>query len=182
MIDRTVSHGEAFPLGRTHRASSGPGDIVKTLLGLPWRDAASALAVMGIGAFGVIEALGYRLGELRNIGPGAFPLGVGVLLLACGVLIVAEGRMAAPGAAEDPAASRAPLRVILLVCGGLLSFVLLMPRFGAVPGIVACVVISAHADGSLRLWQVLLLAAGMAAFCAFVFAGLLNLPLELLTW
>lgn len=154
---------------------------MRTVLGMPWRDAASAAAILAIGTFAVIESLGYRLGELRNIGPGAFPLGIGVLLIVCAAVIVVEGRLNVHRAREEDEGG-AQIRALVMICAALLSFVFLMPRFGAVPGIIACVGLSAYADGSLRFWQAALLGAAMAGFCAVVFTILLNLPLDLVKW
>ena len=153
----------------------------RELLKLSWRDAVSALAILGLGLFAIVEALGYRLGELRNIGPGAFPLIVGALLVLSGFLIIAEGlgRLNADEANSEGSAS---LRVLAFVCAALFAFAYMMPRFGTVPAIVVCVVLAAQADGSLRMWQVLALATGMAAFCTIVFVTLLNLPLDLIKW
>ncbi len=153
----------------------------KRLFGMAWRDAMSALAVFCLGAFAIVEGVSYRLGELRNIGPGTFPVIVGTLLVLSGLLIVAEG-LAGSNHKDMPEAEAAPVRVLVFVCAALLAFAFLMPRFGTVPAIVACVILAANADGSLRLWQVVALAFGMAAFCTVVFVYLLNLPLELWTW
>lgn len=147
------------------------------------RDALAAVAVIALGVFGIVEALGYRLGELRNIGPGTFPLIVSALIVASGVLIGAESLAPPPPAeTDDPANDPPRYRVLLFVTAGLLSFAVLTPIAGAVPGIVACVFLTAYADGSLSLWRIALLAAAVAAFCAVVFVQLLNLPLNLVEW
>lgn len=154
----------------------------RELLKLSWRNAVSALAILGLGLFAIVEALGYRLGELRNIGPGAFPLIVGALLVLSGFLIFAEGLGRLNADEEANSEDAASLRVLAFVCAALFAFAYMMPKFGTIPAIMVCVVLAAQADGSLRLWQVLLLAAGMAAFCTVVFVTLLNLPLDLIKW
>ena len=152
------------------------------LTGINRRDALAAVAVVGLGLFGITEALGYRLGEMRNIGPGAFPLIVSVLILIAGVLIGFESIFKRHHDGEYPAPYAPNYRVLLFVMASLLSFAAVTPMFGAVPGIVVCVFLSAQADGSLRLWQTAILAALIAGFCALVFVVLLNLPLELFVW
>lgn len=154
---------------------------MRRLAQLSGRDLLAAAAVLALGIFGMVEAMDYRLGELRNIGPGAFPLAVSTLLVVSGLLIAAEGTVAIR-ADRDQSAETAPVRVVIFIAAGLLAFAFLMPRFGLLPAIAACVGLSAFADGSLRLWQVALLAAAVAAFCAVVFVVLLNLPLDLVTW
>ena len=153
----------------------------RAFLKLSWRDSVSALVIFGLGLFAVMEALSYRLGELRNIGPGTFPLIVGTLLILSGLLIIAEGS-GRPNSHEVNPEGGATLRVLAFVSAALFAFALLMPRFGAVPAIMICVFLAAQADGSLRPLQILVLAAGMAAFCALLFATVLNLPLDLFKW
>ena len=145
------------------------------------QDSVAALAVIALGAYGTVESLGYPLGGLRNIGPGAFPLIVSVLLVLSGALILAEG-VAALGRERDAPPELAAFRVMIFIVAGLLAFALLIPRFGLAPAIAACVALSALADGNLKAWQVAVLAATIACFCAVVFVVLLNLPLDLVTW
>ncbi len=146
------------------------------------RDVAVAAAVIAFGAFGIAESLSYRLGELRNIGPGAFPFIVSALIVLSGILIAAEG-LFQNGPEGDEIPEGAPnWRVLIFITTALLSFAAITPEFGVVPGIVVCVFIAAQADGSLRLWQTGLLAVLIAGFCAVVFVVLLKLPLELVDW
>ncbi len=151
------------------------------LVSVRTKDAIAAAAVAALGVFGMIEATSYRMGELRNIGPGTFPLIVSAMILAAGILIGLESL--APVADEDEGVQDRPnWRALLFVTTGLLSFTLIAPLFGAVPGIFACVYLAAWADGTLSFWRVGILAAGISAFCAFVFVHLLNLPLDLVEW
>lgn len=144
-------------------------------------DALAAAAVLALGVFGIVESLGYRLGAMRNIGPGVFPLIVSAGLVISGLLILIEALAVRPGA-EDADMSGAAPRVLIFVTAALLAFAVLMPPAGLVPAIVVAVGLSALADGSLRLWQVAALAAGVAGFCALVFVYFLNLPLDLVRW
>jgi len=139
-----------------------------------WRRIVSALGIVALGGFGAYEALGDSLGALRNIGPGAFPLIVSVLLMASGLIILFED--AAPGG------KGASWRVLAFVIASLLSFALLTPIIGSMPAIATSVFLAAYADGSLKIWQVAALAVLVAVFCAIVFVGLLNLPLPLFKW
>ncbi|MBE9640144.1 tripartite tricarboxylate transporter TctB family protein [Salipiger mangrovisoli] len=152
------------------------------LAAIDWRDASVAVAVMALGLTGVVLASRYSLGEMRNIGPGAFPMIVSVLILLAGGLIAIESVVMRREEGDDLSAEPVPYRVLLFVTAGLLAFALLTPVAGAVPGILACILLAAMADGSLRLWQVAVLAALVAGFCALVFVVLLKLPMTLVTW
>ncbi len=154
--------------------------MFRKLAAINRRDAWTAVAVVALGLAGVVMALDYRLGELRNIGPGAFPLIVSLLIVLSGMLIAMEGL--APEREEVIDDGPPPYRVLIFVTAGLLAFTVVTPMAGAVPGILACVILASLADGSLRVWQVGALAALVAGFCALVFVVLLKLPLELVTW
>ncbi|MCT4373037.1 tripartite tricarboxylate transporter TctB family protein [Yangia mangrovi] len=152
------------------------------LAAIDWRDASVAVAVLALGLTGVVLSSRYSLGEMRNIGPGAFPMIVSVLIVLTGLLIAIESVVARHEEGDDLRGEPVPFRVLLFVTAGLLAFVALTPLAGAVPGILACVFLASMADGSLRLWQVALLAALVAGFCALVFVVLLKLPMTLVTW
>ncbi|NQV98312.1 MAG: tripartite tricarboxylate transporter TctB family protein [Rhodospirillales bacterium] len=147
--------------------------------GVAWPDWVAAGAMIGLGAFGVAESLQYGLGVLRNIGPGTFPLIVSTFIFAAGWLILVEGVMAT---APSVQIKWAPPRVLLFILAGLLSFAFLAQRFGLVPGIFGCVILSCMAEGRLKWWQVLAIAAVLSGFSAFVFVEILSLPLRLVRW
>lgn len=152
------------------------------LAAIDWRDASAAVAVMALGLTGVVLSSNYHLGEMRNIGPGAFPMIVSALIVLSGILIAVESLAARHEEGDDLRSEPVPHRVLLFVTSGLLAFAALTPLAGAVPGILACVCLAAMADGSLRLWQVAALAALVAGFCALVFVVLLKLPMTLVAW
>lgn len=157
---------------------SGGGRLGK-ILEIDLRDGLAALFVLLIGAFGIADALTHNFGTMRNIGPGAFPLIVSILILASGIWILVES-WRAQGDVEASGGSSP--RVIAFVVAGMLAFALLAQQFGIGPGIFACVVLSAMAEGKLKWWQMLLLATVLTGFCALVFITFLNLPLRLISF
>lgn len=130
------------------------------------------LAVAGLGSFAVWEASGYPIGELTRMGPGYFPLVLGVILVVLGLGIVWEGRRLET---ERP---KPRLRAVCAVSSGMLAFGLLADRAGVVPATVALVLIASLADRRPRLVTTLAVALALAAFGYVVFIRALGLPMR----
>lgn len=142
-------------------------------------DIVASISVICIGAFGISDAMTHDFGVLRNIGPGAFPLIVSLMIIIAGLLILIEaGLGSSPVGVQE---GNSP-RVLIFIITGLLAFSLLSQRFGILPGIFACVTLTSLAENKLKPWQVALLSLFLTAFCALVFIYFLKLPLRLVKW
>lgn len=137
------------------------------------------LILLGMGA--VYAGMAYRLGTLSHMGPGFFPVTVGVLLIAVGILIMLASK--SPDAAEAAAVRRSlEWRAWALICIGIVAFVVLGRYGGLMPASFAIVFISALGDRDNTWISALILAVAMAAVTAVVFYWLLQLQLPLFTW
>lgn len=143
------------------------------------RDSLAALCVVSIGFVGIWDATTHNFGVMKNIGPGAFPLIVSIMIVCSGALIFTEGKWGKT--AEDPPAGNSP-RVIIFVAAGMLSFGFLAQRWGIMPGIIACVTLCSLAENDLKIWQIVTLSLALTGFCALIFIYFLHLPLRLLSW
>lgn len=137
-------------------------------------DAVGGGLMIGLGAAASVISLGYPMGNLARIGPGAFPLALGVILmlLGAGIILGALGR--------SGALPRPNWRAGATVLAALVAFAVLIDRFGLVPATIACVLVARLADGRFRLGPVLVLAAILAALCWGIFVLGLNLPIPVL--
>lgn len=107
------------------------------------------------------------IGTLANIGPGAFPLALGVLLAVCGSLTMLKGWHEA---ARMP---RIELRALSAVLGSGVAFVLLLPLFGLLPATAVAAFVCTQAVTGTRVRQSVIFAV-----CACLFAcALFWLPL-----
>lgn len=133
--------------------------------------------VAGLGA--VAEAFRYDLGSLRRMGPGFFPLALGVILAVTGALIILGGRRA-PGGGR-PAGERAATewRGWLCICAGLVAFIVVGTYRGLLPATFAAVLVSAFGDRKNSAAAALALALAMTLVCFVVFAWLLQVQLPL---
>lgn len=134
-------------------------------------------ALIGLGA--IAESATYGLGTLAAIGPGAFPLAMGVILVACGIGIGLSEATAADAHDHDRVdLSRPEWRGWACIIGGMLAFLLLARTAGLFPATFACVFLAAMGDRTSTLRGACLLAALIAAFgCALFYYGLhIQLP------
>lgn len=115
----------------------------------------------------------YELGSLDEMGPGLFPLYLGVImcLLGLGIVGTALGR--------SPQVRTINLRPMFAVVLSVLAFAFAIERFGAVVAIVALVFISAWPESKLTLRRKAILAAALVliAFVVFKFGLSMNFSL-----
>jgi hypothetical protein len=135
------------------------------------RDIIGGLLLMGIGLFFLMGALGMRIGEARSMGPGYFPMVLGIAGMILGAIIIIPALMR-PGVL--PGVNWRPFFAVMMA---ILVFALVMPRAGLLPAVLATVVVASFGDPRSRLWQTVLLAAGLAAATWVIFIHGLGLPL-----
>ncbi|KMK65145.1 tripartite tricarboxylate transporter TctB family protein [Puniceibacterium sp. IMCC21224] len=134
-----------------------------------------ALIVMG-GAYAAHTLATLPIGTLRQMGPGMFPMGLGLLLAGLGVGV------AVPALARDVPMPTVPHRSLWMCIGTVIAFALIIPRFGLIPAVVASTIIAALAIRSSR-WQVILpMAVLMVPLSWFVFVFLLQIDIPLAQW
>lgn len=81
-----------------------------------WRDLIAGAMFAAIGAGVVIIALGYRLGSAARMGPGFFPIMLGVLLVVLGIAIAAISFRSSPEGEPAPHSFKGMLVVVGAVC------------------------------------------------------------------
>ena len=146
------------------------------------RDLAGGALVAALGLGVAAVAHGYRLGTLRRMGPGYFPLLLGAILIVTGGLIALGGmRRASPHAASRPAGS-ADWRGAAAVVAGLVAFAVLGRWGGLLPASFACVFLSALGDRRNRPAVAAALALAMTLVAVVVFHLVLRVQLPLLRW
>jgi hypothetical protein len=138
-------------------------------------------AIIGI-AFAV-GATNYNIGTGARMGPGYFPLGLGVILAVLGIIIMLKGALGKAGAKMGKVAIR-PLVCIIganvifgLLLGGLPSIGL--PAMGLIVAIYGLTLVASLADAQFRLKSVLVLATVLAIMSYGAFVKLLNLQFQI---
>jgi hypothetical protein len=129
---------------------------------------------LAFAAVAVLAARGYAMGSAGRMGPGYFPMALGIVLGLLGLIII--GRTFAAG---DERVGALQLRPLLVIVVAVCLFGLLIERLGLIVALVAVVVVSALASREYRPVEVAALAATLAAFSVGVFVYALRLPLTL---
>ena len=119
----------------------------------------AVLFVLGAGF--VWGAAGYGFGSPSAVGPGYFPAVLGAIAMVLALVIAwsSRGRIGAP----------VEWRALIFITGGIVSFIVVLPRLGFVPAAFACTLVSALASREMKLIQAVVLASGVALIAWIVF-------------
>ncbi len=139
---------------------------------------AGALMVL-VGLASVGGGLRLHIGTLMHMGPGFFPVAVGVVLTLVGIAIALTGmRDGGPAIA----AIQPDWRGWGCIVASMVAFIVLAAYGGLVPATFAVVFIAALGDRKNNLRQSLWLSLGMIAVSVIVFRWGLKLQLPLFGW
>lgn len=137
-------------------------------------DALGPLAVMVVGvAFAAGSWHGLDLGTMRRLGPGALPLGLGMILALLGAIALVQGFL--HRAEQVP---RPDLHALAAVGVAIATFAGLTERLGLLPAVFGSVIAMTTVIGDLPWSGRLVLAVGVAAGVWVVFLLGLRLPIR----
>lgn len=139
--------------------------------------AGALMVVIGLGA--VFIGCGYQTGNLRDMGPGFFPVAVGAIMAAIGVLIALSERRVPDEEGKTP---KPEWRGWICIALGIVAFVLIGRFGGLLPATFAIVFISALGDRNNTFKSALLLALSMSVVSVTVFWYALQLQFPLFAW
>lgn len=136
----------------------------------------AALVVFALGAFMTVQGLGYSIGSINRMGPGFFPVAVGIIMMLLAVGIMLEVRYSLTPAPDFP------LRPLTAISAGLIAFGVSIEPLGLVPATFILVLVSAFGDTSMTLLRAAISAAAIAALGYVVFVLGFRLPLDPFWW
>lgn len=134
-----------------------------------------------LGVAALTRGMAYQVGTINRMGPGMFPAAVGGLLALTGITIFFV-RDEAPDLHNPHGSAGFQWRAWLLICLGLVAFIVLGQHGGLVPATFALVFISALADRDNTIVDALLLALAMVVICVIIFWWLLQVQFPLFRW
>src|SRR4249919_3466886 len=161
-------------------ARSFAAELVRNLVRK--RDFYAGGLVILLGLVMALKGPTYRLGTLMHMGPGFLPTALGVILIFLGILIAGTALGVPPGEDENILPPHPEWLGWACILAGPLCFILFGSYFGLMPGIFACVFVSAMGDRAATLKTSLLLATFVTIFGVGLFSYLLQVPMPLLTW
>lgn len=139
------------------------------------KDFWSGLIYIGLGTAAIVIARDYSMGTAVKMGPAYFPTLLGSLLVLIGIISVIRSFVVT----GTPIGAFA-FKGLAFVIGSTLLFGALVRGAGLIVALPLLVIVSAYASVSFRWPRTLIMAAGLAAFCALVFVKGLGIPLPLI--
>lgn len=135
-----------------------------------------------LGAAVTLDSMTYTLGTLTHMGPGMFPLMLGITLTFVGVLILGAA-IATPLSEDERILPEKPEWFAWgCILAGPVLFIILGEFFGLVPATFACVFVPALGDRTATLKGSAILAAGVTFFGVLLFSYVLKIPFPLFRW
>lgn len=134
--------------------------------------------LLGLGA--AFQGMSYKVGSLSRMGPGFFPLALGVLLALMGVAIFAGAKSAEPKIKEEPLPPE--WRAWFLIVLSLVAFIVLGIYGGLVPATFSVVFISAMADRENTVKGAMLMSLSLTVVGILVFWWALDMQFPLFRW
>lgn len=124
----------------------------------------------------MVGSLGYELGTPLRMGPGYFPLLVGVILSALGVAIVGKGLVAG----EVISFGAVPWRAVGVIVVAVVFFGYSVRGLGFVPTAAVTALLTALASRRMRLLTAVAVAAGLTVAATLIF--IVGLQLRIPLW
>ena len=146
------------------------------------RDFYAGMLMTVLGAAITLDSLTYTLGSLTHMGPGMFPLMLGITLTFIGLLILGTA-VATPLSDDERILPEKPEWYAWgCILAGPILFIILGEYFGLVPATFACVFVPALGDRTATWKASAVLAAGVTFFGVLLFSYVLKIPFPLLRW
>ena len=136
----------------------------------------SGLFFAAVGLFAAIHATDYTIGRVTRMGPGFFPLILGIILVALGLTNLVRSI----AWAKPDSLPRLALKPLLIVPAALASFGFLLERTGLLVAVCALVMIASLGDRSFRKREVIGVCLVVAGLASVVYVYGLGLPPEVL--
>ena len=129
-----------------------------------------------LGAAVTLDSMTYSLGTLTHMGPGMFPLMLGVTLTFVGVLILGTAIVTPLSNDENILPKDREWFAWGCILAGPIAFIILGEFFGLVPATFACVLIPRIGDRTATLKGSIILAAGVTVVGTLLFTYVLKIP------
>lgn len=146
------------------------------------RDLLAGGLAIAFGLFYLIEALSYNLGTATRMGPGYFPFGLGLLMVALGIAIIVFDARSPEQENDEPEAFIPSRRALLFLPASILVFAFVVGRFGLAPATFLAIFLSTFADRSISLLKGFVIALVMTVLCVLIFRVGLGMQVRAFIW
>ncbi len=134
----------------------------------------SGLFFFGIG-IGALAMLPSNVGTATQMGPGYFPMLLGLCLLLFGGTSMVQGIRAALPTRVDPV----PVGTLLLILGGVVSFALMIQELGLAASLFSLIGLSCFKRLKRHPLEILCIYLALLALTWFIFIHVIQLPMSL---
>lgn len=142
--------------------------------------AGGLMALLGAGV--ALDSSTYDVGSLTHMGPGMFPLMLGVVLTFIGILIFGTSLVTPLGEDEHILPRQKEWRGWFCIIAGPVLFIIFGHFFGMAPATFMCVFVSALGDRTSTLKGSALLGLIITVPGVLLFSYVLKLPFPLFRW
>lgn len=147
-----------------------------------FRELVAGGLITALGAGIALESLNYQLGTAMRMGPGFFPLALGVLLIGLGIAIMLFDTRTALNTAEAPSPLNIAWRPLIVLPLSILVFAFCIRRFGLVPATFLSVFLSTLTERATSLARGLLVSVSVTVLAVVIFQWGLELRVETFRW
>jgi hypothetical protein len=137
------------------------------------KDFWSGLVFIAIAVAFMALAARYRLGTAEKMGPGFFPIMIGIVQAGLGAILLGRSFVL-----DGPPLERMRLSPLAITVVAVVLFGIALDWLGLAAAIAALVVVGAYADRSSRLVESIALAVALVFFSVAMFVWILGLPLQ----
>jgi hypothetical protein len=139
----------------------------------------SGLMFIAIGVAAVCIAWDYPMGSARRMGPGYFPIWLGVIMTGFGLIITVRSLWL-----KGEGISGWAFRPLLVLCAAIIAFGVLMEvvELGFVPSLFLLIIACALAHKDVHWGEMLLLGIFLTLGCVALFIYGIGLPYKLFWW
>lgn len=142
---------------------------------LDLRDFIGGCLLTGVGlAVSLYAGNQYEVGQASRMGPGYFPVALGVILAVLGIIIALLAFKKVPQALQPPPFR---LRPLLAILAAVLAFALVVTRLGLVPATLVLVAIASRAEPNAPLDRTLILGLALSVIAWLIFVVGLQMQL-----
>lgn len=147
------------------------------MLSHDYRDILGGVVLIAFGlAFSAYAFANYEMGTVNRMGPGMFPVALGVVLAAFGVM------QAVPALFRTGKMPEIRIWTPLFVLSGVAAFALMIRPFGLLPAVLGVTLISSLAELKIRPVSLAILAGSLCLISWLIFRVGLGLPIPMYRW
>jgi len=137
------------------------------------KDFWSGLVFIAIAVAFMALAARYRLGTAEKMGPGFFPIMIGIVQAGLGAILLGRSFVL-----DGPPLERMRLSPLAITVVAVVLFGIALDWLGLAAAIAALVIVGSYADRSSRLVESIALAVALVFFSVAMFVWVLGLPLQ----